>query len=644
VKNIQFAELVRYRTIDFAIAIAFLAIIDCVSIAQVNAVNSSRSSFSSTLMDSQNQTYEEYFNRIASKNQPRDVIDNAKLRAENFTPEEIRFLDRLQSNRVHIDQENLTEQPISISAHFLHWVLLNAQANKLVKAGTLAFTNVTITDTLELQHLAFDYGIDFRRCTFSGAVVLDSSSFTRLSFSRCTLQGIYAPFASFEQDLSLNNCVVNAEVILNDAIFRRNLIFAGTTVLKDGGRGSILTRSTLGFIPYISRQIVGLHAPRIRVGGCVFIEGSNEFSKKEPLYFHCNGPLDFSDSKIEGNIEFSRAVIDRAVFDETAISLAGAKIDRHLAFTACKVIGTVVLDQAFVGGTFDWDIEDDPTSKAGVQLNLDGMKVQAFRDRKESWPKKSYLSIDGFEYDQIGTVHFDIDGRPVKAIPARDRLEWLERLDDSDYSPQPFEQLAGALKAAGADDVARSVLKKKEIARLKSERQSIGTPTKSMDDNAQNTQATSITGLYILTAEYVRFWFETLTGVIGYGYNPLAALPYAFGVISFGACVFGLGYYLGCITPTDPGASNVSNNLIEIHPLYPKFNPIVFSLDVFLPLIDLHQGTSWSPNPNFGPKVFGEKFYLRWSALLRMYFWIHIIVGWFMATVVAVGITNLVRT
>ena len=62
-------------------------------------------------------------------------------------------------------------------------------------------------------------------------------------------------------------------------------------------------------------------------------------------------------------------------------------------------------------------------------------------------------------------------------------------------------------------------------------------------------------------------------------------------------------------------------------PWQPLFNPIVYSLDSFVPLIDLHQAKYWLPT----------------GLLLRTYHWLHIIAGWALTSLLVVGMTRLVR-
>ena len=66
----------------------------------------------------------------------------------------------------------------------------------------------------------------------------------------------------------------------------------------------------------------------------------------------------------------------------------------------------------------------------------------------------------------------------------------------------------------------------------------------------------------------------------------------------------------------------------------------MYSVDTFVPLIDLHQSKYWLPNAKRGNKLLG----LHIGGLLRLYLWIHIVMGWALTTLLVVGLTGLVRT
>jgi len=141
--------------------------------------------------------------------------------------------------------------------------------------------------------------------------------------------------------------------------------------------------------------------------------------------------------------------------------------------------------------------------------------------------------------------------------------------------------------------------------------------------------------------------------MIGYGYRPLNALWGVVAFVALGWILFGIGYWGGLVTPqnesayversvttVDGGAENR-----ELSDVYPRFNFLAYSVDVFVPLIDLHQAKYWLPNANRGPELLKIRgFGLRTGGLLRLYLWVHITMGWAITMLLVAGLTGLIRT
>ena len=80
-----------------------------------------------------------------------------------------------------------------------------------------------------------------------------------------------------------------------------------------------------------------------------------------------------------------------------------------------------------------------------------------------------------------------------------------------------------------------------------------------------------------------RAWSFVLRWTIGYGYRPALALPYLAGLFVLGWVVFGHAY------PTElrPAKSG---------PGQPGFNPARYTLDLLLPVANLHQRDAFHPH------------------------------------------------
>jgi len=190
------------------------------------------------------------------------------------------------------------------------------------------------------------------------------------------------------------------------------------------------------------------------------------------------------------------------------------------------------------------------------------------------------LYLDGLVYDRL---HNDAP------LSSEARLRWFRRqgYDRDRFVPQPYVQLAKVLQEMGHEADARRILiaKQKDPARVKS---------------------LSIPG---------RVWHHLLGSTFGYGYRPWLALLVAWLLyIALGTGLFQIGIDKALFAETEAGT-------------VPAFNALVYSLDAFVSLVDFHQA----------------KYRLPTGWFLRGYLWIHIGLGWFLTTLLVVGLAGLVR-
>ncbi len=342
------------------------------------------------------------------------------------------------------------------------------------------------------------------------------------------------------------------------------------------------------------------------------------------------GPLSFMSARIDGSLDLSGARIlnaaDNAVnlveanvagdvllhdgFTTDGIVYARlAKIGHDLSVHGAEFRGDAQFDaeRATIDGTFYWvDVKHTPKTV----LDLEDVHAGAIWDDEASWPAPGNLAINGFVYGEIA-------GGPSDG---ESRLRWLG-LQQPEYHPQPFRQLAKVLSEMGRDDGAIQVRIAKEIAQRRFGHESL-------------TQ---------------RAWSLMMQYTIGFGYVPLRALWWIAGFVGLGTILFGWGYRMRIITPTEEAAYREFVASGDAPPHYPVFNPLVYSLENFLPVVELHQDKYWRPNPRH--RVSGratrsgeprdESAFP--SRLLRWYLWLHILAGWTITPLLFAGLSGLVR-
>jgi len=218
-----------------------------------------------------------------------------------------------------------------------------------------------------------------------------------------------------------------------------------------------------------------------------------------------------------------------------------------------------------------------------MTLDLRNLRVGVLLDDEVSWPSQNRLLLDGFAFDNLAEM---------SPSDAETRLGWL-RLQPDVY-PQPYEQLAAALRKQGhVDDADRILLEKeREIAKRSS-----------------------------------LVWLA-LGWIVGYGYAPLRAAWVSFGIVVFGTLAFKRAAASGLMIASKEGRDVT------------RLNPFIYSIDLFTPLVNLYQADDFRPDPKRGRVLWRG---IRTGAVLRWYFWFQIAAGWVLSTLTAIGLSGLVR-
>ena len=283
----------------------------------------------------------------------------------------------------------------------------------------------------------------------------------------------------------------------------------------------------------------------------------------------------------DGAVEFVAAHV-AGVFSTSGGTFAGKGTERHGLFAS-------LLE---VNGGFEWlnvDLEN------GATLDLTGASVFGFGDDQRSWPQPGKLLIDGFTYKGFGGVK-----------DARRRLQWVGL--QPEFHPQPYRQLAKVLRETGDDGGAVTVLIAAEDARY---------------------QKSNL--LERLLASFLKV-------TIGYGHRPLLAMLWSFGVVLVGWLVVNVGKRAGVMRPTYP------ENAPPSETRYERLYPFLYSLDVFLPFVNLHQEHYFWPNSDAKGQCTIVGYPIRIDGSLVLYYlWLQIIAGWLLSAIFIAGVTGLLR-
>jgi hypothetical protein len=388
-----------------------------------------------------------------------------------------------------------------------------------------------------------------------------------------------------------------------------------------------------------------LDAERAKVTGDVFLDQG----------FNAEGEVRLPGATIGGNLEADGGTFKKpsgnalnpdGTKNETALSADGINVsgdvflsDDFVAEGEVRLLGAEVkgqlevdhawldalnLKSAHVTGPFLWQNihrdhkdhkdrhPDFPNKEWKPSLDLTNAKVGPLADQEASWPEEGRLRLDGFVYGRILARPIDAEAtEPRVPIDATARLDWLHRQpDELGYLPQPYEQLIAVLRQMGHEDqVAKVAIAKQKDLRKRGD-----------------------------LGRWGKFWNRFLYRTVRSGYEPWRAFMWLALLVITGTLVF-LRARLRSVpvmVPSDKEAYQ-SDGKAEKAPLphyYPKFNALVYSLDVIFPF-DLGQKSHW----RLSEKPSGAVVYWIYEG----YSLVQLIFGWILLLVAAAVPAGLIK-
>ena len=465
----------------------------------------------------------------------------------------------------------------AIRGELVRWFALGGGADELLHEKGVSLKGATITGHLDLSGSTSDCDLALKSCRFQRRPQMKGTRLRSISFNGSVLPGLDAGGLRVEGQLALADGFTSTGPV--------TLIRAKIGADLDCRAGQ-----------FEGADQHALNADGIEIGGSVFLMGKRDGDKVTP--FSCKGTARF----ISAIIGDSFMVLD-AFFDsgdqKYALSLALADIRRQL--TMKKFVH-------FSG-----------------RLNLSGASTYSLNDDPMEPRAPRQLILNGFEY-----VHFSAKA-PMEVAT---RIDWLARQKPEEYGQdfwlQPYSQLARVLAATGHEGDARRVRIEKE--------------------KRQGEVSVRLARREGRWLAFALSWFgdRFMRYVIGYGYRPHLCLIWMAVILTATAVFFHEAYEAGDMTPAAApvlvsAAWQEAARDHEIHTAqawssgagkdYETFHPVAYAFDLFVPLVDLGQQSSWGPSTERG-RLGRIGWWLRW--VLE-------IVGWVVTAMAAAAITGLVR-
>jgi len=495
----------------------------------------------------------------------------------------------------------------TISAEVLRWLLTEQSLLHVIKRQRIVVKFAVVHGELDLSGSNIGYILGLINCTIPNGINLQDTHIVtfNLQGTFCkhligdrikTSGSIYLRFGfRTEGPIILANSSIKGDLDCTGAHFSNPFLSSDNNVLKNKvhpqfflaqpGTSLALDRSLIegdvflrfGFQSHGQVRLMGS-----TINGSLDCRGGQFFSSVNPA-------LGAELAKIRGWARFDRDEHTKRVFETNGdVSLSGSTVGgfvsfRHAQFKKSSRNGAEIRN-AVIGGPLIWkEVNINKTTR----LRLSHTKIGQLLDDETSWPRKNRLSLNGLTYDEIR-------GAPVHAKNRKkwlnSRFSWLHRQPRTEFSLQPYRQLAESLRRTGYEENARAVLIK-----MYDERRKRG-------------------GL----SKWGSVGSVILKFTIGYGYKSHLAFLWGLGFVLVGAFIF---------------YKADSNNLM-LHPnpnTVVRFNSIAYSLDTFLPVINLHQ-EDWSPNSTQPVGL-----------LVQIYLWLHTLMGWILTTLGVAGFTGLIR-
>ncbi len=471
--------------------------------------------------------------------------------------------------------------PRTVRAWVLARLLLAGPEAKPGRVAALKLRGAHITGPLNLAGGQVRVYVQLETCRFDSEVRLPQCHLAAVRLKRCVLPRFEAARVAIDGDLHLGQCTIPGGVRLTDAHIGTDLLLSRLTV-GPNRNGRSLDADGLAVGQDLDAEFLDstgeISLRSARIGGRFSMRGSSLRQGPDGRY-----ALNAARITVEHELQLSSGY-SNGRYD-------GGTPPDGLLTQPFECEGAVRLDDGRFGNALVVNkarftlTGDQQVSLRRVQtpelrfvlgarpeggISLAGARVGRLTDSAGSWPAEGRIDLRGFSYDALIS-----DGD----FPLPDRIAWIHRAT-REYSPEPYEKLAQALRDGGEDTYAREVL----LARQRKRRETLSTVGK--------------------------VWGYLQDATVGYGYRPGRAALWMAALWALSALYFSVH---GQPAPVDSQA-------------WPQWNPALFALDLLLPVIDLGQSNAW--------RLAGAEQWVATSLTL---------LGWVLASTVATGASRLLR-
>ena len=410
----------------------------------------------------------------------------------------------------------------------------------------------------------------------------------------------------------------------------------------------------------------GLFAEGIRVSHMLNMKNITAKDTVRLSGAEIEGQLTFEGAKLEGALQVGK--LGKA-HRNSSLAAAAIRVQKGVALVRMTARGTVDLVGAEIGEQLDCTMSSfEADTQDATALMFQGIKVSSgfvFRDVHKvfgtidltaascaelvddapSWSQCSETFINGLRYERLpGSVY------SPKTFEAR--KEWLEKGSrlKGEFFPQPYTQFAKVMRASGHLGEARKALMQRDTILF---REAEKADRELLDEAWGGTDAKrGDCGWIWLRLQRRRLWSGLSRRVIGHGHKPERALFWALGAWGVGTLLYFIAYRAGLMVPNSDVIMVSSEWLAAVQAdrlaptdlwtgsgvvasaHYETFFAAIYALDLFLPIVDLGQESTWAVTT---PTTFGWGWWLRVGTLLYQ------IAGWVIGSLGIAAVTGFVQ-
>ncbi|NEA59065.1 oxidoreductase [Streptomyces sp. SID13666] len=468
----------------------------------------------------------------------------------------------------------------TVRAEVIATLLLDGPPAEPGRVACVKLSGARISGQLNLSGGQVTPYVEMHDCHFDQQILLPECQFTTLRMVHCSIPRLEAARLTTTGDLHLPQCSIEGGIRLTDAHIGTDLLLNQLTVGRDR-HGRAIAADGLSVAQDVEAELMDVTGEislrSARIGGRLSLRGSllhNPYGRyalnaarvtvEHTLYLSAGWMATGGDS---GGTP-PAGVRTRNFSCEGAVRLDDGRFGNAVIITRARfrLTGSQQLSlRRIQTPELRFTLSQPPTGT----VSLAGARVGNLTDTRQSWPESGGLDLAGFSYTTLS---------PAGAFPLRDRIAWLAAATP-EYSPEPYEHLAAALRAGGEDSDAREVLLAKQRRRR---------------------EALPLAGT---------LWGYLQDMTVGYGYRPGRAAVWMAVLWAIGATFFSL-HAPPALKPDEA----------------PHWSAPLYALDLLLPVIDLGQDSAWKPSGG-----------AQWAATVL------VLLGWILATTVAAGASRLLR-